>query len=71
MSVPSRRPNRLPRQAREQRAFQLVVAGGTSGVVALVTGIVALLTPLGWTLPVIAAIVMIACVLLFRRTVGS
>jgi hypothetical protein len=71
MSVPSRRPNRLPRQAREQRAFQLVVAGGTAGVVAVVTGILALVTAFTWTPAVLATIVLIACVLLFRRTVGS
>jgi hypothetical protein len=70
MSNLSRRPNRTPRSVREQRAFQLVVAGGAAGTVAVVTAVLALVGVLGWGLPVIAAIVAIACVLLFRRTVG-
>jgi hypothetical protein len=70
MSVPSRRPNRVPRRAREQRAYQLAMASGTAGVVAVVTGVLALVGVLGWSLPLLAAVVAIVCVLIFRRTVG-
>ena len=70
MSNLTRRPNRVPRQAREQRAYQLVLAGGTAGAVAVVTALLAIVGVLGWGLPVIAAIIAIACALLFRRTVG-
>jgi hypothetical protein len=70
MSDLSRRPgNRLGRRDRVDRAYQLVVAGGTAGLVAVVTAILAVVGVLGWSLPVIAALVAIACLLLFRRAV--
>ena len=71
MSDLSRRPgNRLGRRERVDRAYQLVVAGGTAGAVAVVTGILAVVGILGWSLPVIALLVAVACFLLFRRTVS-
>ena len=70
MSDLSRRPgNRLGRRERVDRAYQLVVAGGTAGGVAVVTGILAIVGILGWSVPVIALLVAVACWLLFRRTV--
>jgi hypothetical protein len=72
MSDLSRRPGgRVSRRTREQRAFQLVVAGGTSAAVAVVTGILAVVGILGWGLPVIAVLLTVACLLLFRRAVGT
>ena len=71
MSDLSRRPsNRLGRRERVDRAYQLVVAGGTAGVVAVVTGILALVGILGWGLPVVALLVAIACLFLFRRSIS-
>ena len=70
MSDLTRRPNRTPRRAREQRAYQLVLAGGTSGAVAVVTAVLAIVGVIGWSLPLLAAVIAIACALLFRRTVG-
>lgn len=71
MSDLSRQPqNRLGRRERVDRAYQLVVAGGTAGAVTVVTGILALVGILGWSLPVIALLVAVACFLLFRRTVS-
>ena len=71
MSDLSRRPgNRLGRRERVDRAYQLVVAGGTAGAVAVITGILAIAGVLGWSLPVIALLVAVACFLIFRRTVG-
>ena len=71
MSDLSRRPgNRPGRRERVDRAYQLVVAGGTAGAVAVITGILAIIGVLGWSLPVIALLVAVACLLLFRRTVG-
>jgi hypothetical protein len=71
MSVPDRRPSRRPsRRERVDRGYQLVVAGGTAGAVAVVTGILAVVGVLSWSLPVIALLVAIACAFLFRRTVG-
>ena len=71
MSDLSRRPgNRLGRRERVDRAYHLVVAGGTAGAVAVVTGILAVVGILGWSLPVIALLVAAACLLLFRRTIS-
>ncbi|HEY6696204.1 MAG TPA: hypothetical protein VI006_25350 [Solirubrobacteraceae bacterium] len=61
--------SRLSRRQREQRAYTLVMAGGLFGLVAVVTGLLALFTSFGWGIPVIAAIVAVVCILLFRRTV--
>jgi hypothetical protein len=61
--------SRLSRRQREQRAYTLVMAGGLFGLVAVVTGVLALFTSFGWGIPVIAAIVAVVCILLFRRTV--
>ena len=64
---PSRRPSR---RSREQRAFRLVVVGGTASVVAVVGLVLAIAGVVGGWLPVLAIIVAVACALLFRRTVA-
>jgi hypothetical protein len=62
---------RMPsRRSREQRAYRLVVAGGTAGAVAVVTFVLAVFNVIGFALPLIAAIVAAVCVWLFRRAVG-
>ena len=60
----------MSRRDRERRGYQLVVAGGASGAVAVVGGILAIVGVIGWGLPFIAAIVMVICIVLFRRLVG-
>jgi hypothetical protein len=71
MSDLSRRPGSgLSRSARERRAYQLVVAGGVAGVIAVVTFILAIVGVGGFGIPVLAALVAALCVILFRRTVG-
>ena len=57
------------RRTREQRAYRLVVAGGTAGAVAVVGFILAIVGVIGFGVPVLAAIVAALCALLFRRTV--
>jgi hypothetical protein len=70
MSDLERRSGSRPsRRAREQRAFNLVMAGGVFGLVAVVTGLLALFTSFGWGIPILAAILAVICSLLFRRTV--
>jgi membrane protein implicated in regulation of membrane protease activity len=70
MSDLERRSGSRPsRRQREQRAFTLVMAGGVLGLVAVVTGLLALFTSFGWGIPVLAAILAVICVLLFRRAV--
>jgi purine-cytosine permease-like protein len=61
--------SRTPRRQREQRAYTLVMVGGVAGLVAVVTGLLALFTGFSWSIAVIAAIVAVLCGVLFRRAV--
>jgi hypothetical protein len=71
MSDLERRSGSRPsRRQREQRAYTLVMAGGVFGLVAVVTGLLALFTSFGWGIPILAAVLAVVCVLLFRRTVS-
>ncbi len=63
----TRRPG--SRAQRVQKGHNLVVAGGTSALVAAVTGILALVTSLTWALPLLAAVVAAICFVMFRRMV--
>lgn len=66
-----RGPGRVPsRRQREQRAYRLVVAGGTAAVVAVAGLILAALGVVGAGVPVIAGIIAVVCLVLFRRMVG-
>ena len=58
------------RRSREQRAYRLVVAGGTAAVVAVVGFVLALVGIIGGTVPLVAAVVAVICAILFRRTVA-
>jgi hypothetical protein len=58
------------RRQREQRAYRLVLVGGTAGVIAVVGIVLAIAGIVGFGVPVLAAIVAAICVLLFRRTVS-
>jgi hypothetical protein len=64
---PSR--SRLPRRAREERAFRLVLASGAFGVIALVGFILAIAGVIGAGIPLIAAVLSVVCGLLFMRAV--
>ena len=68
----SPRPGRSPsgRRKAEPRAFTLVIVGGAAGAVAVVGLILAILGVTGAGLPLIAAIVAVVCLLLFRSTVS-
>lgn len=70
MSDLERRPSRVPRRTREQRAYRLVVAGGAFTAIAVVGFVLAIAGVIGWGLPFIAVVVAVVCVLLFRRTVS-
>ena len=71
MSDLERRSGSRPsRRQREQRAYTLVMAGGVFGLVAVVTGLLALFTSFGWGIPILAAVLAVVCVLLFRRAVN-
>ena len=70
MSDLERRPSRMPRRTREERAYRLVVAGGTFGAVAVVGFVLAIAGVLSWGIPFIAAAIAVVCILLFRRAVS-
>jgi len=59
----------MSRRRREQRAYNLVVAGGVFGLIFVVTGLLALFTSFGWGIPILAAILAVLCVVMFRRIV--
>ena len=70
MSDLERRSGSPPsRRKREQRAYNLVMVGGVASFVAVVAGLLALFTSFSWSIAIIAAIVAVACSLLFRRAV--
>jgi hypothetical protein len=71
MSDLSKRPGYTPRRTREQRAFRLVQVGGAAGVVAVVGFVLALVDVIGFGIPLLAAIVAVVCLVLFRSTVGK
>jgi hypothetical protein len=68
----SPRPGRSPggRRKAEQRAYSLVLVGGTAAVVAVVGALLAIFGFIGGGIPLIAAIVAVISILLFRSTVG-
>ena len=71
MSDLERRPSYTPRRTREQRAYRLVLVGGTAGTVAVVGMVLAIAGVVGFGIPVIAAIVAVVAALWFRSTVSS
>jgi hypothetical protein len=66
MSDLSKRPGYTPRRTREQRAFRLVQVGGAAGVVAVVGLVLAIAGVIGLGIPLLAAIVAVVCLVLFR-----
>lgn len=71
MSDITPRPNRTPsRRAREDRAYKLVLAGGTAGVVFVVTFVLAIVGVMGYGIPILALLVAALCGWMFRRTVS-
>jgi putative flippase GtrA len=70
MSDLSRRPDHTPRRTREQRAYRLVLVGGTAGAVAVVGFVLAIAGVIGFGIPFIAAIVAVVAALWFRSTVS-
>jgi putative flippase GtrA len=60
----------MSRRDREQRAYALVLVGGGAALVAAVGFVLALVGVMGLGIPLLAAIVAVVCLLIFRRTVS-
>ena len=58
------------RRDRERRAYALVLTGGGAAAVAVVGLLLAATGVLGFTIPLIAAVVAVVCGLMFRSAVG-
>jgi hypothetical protein len=66
-----RRSGYTPRRVREQRAYRMVVIGGTAGAIGVVTLVLAIAGLVSGTWPVIAFIVTALCVFGFLRNTGQ
>jgi hypothetical protein len=66
-----KRGSYTPRQAREQRAYRLVVGGSVAGIVGIVTLVLAVVGIVSGAIPAIALIVAALCAWGFARTVSS
>jgi hypothetical protein len=62
--------SRLPRRAREQRAFRLALATGVFGIIGVVGIVLAIAGVGGGGIAILALIVAAVCGYLFRRTVS-
>jgi hypothetical protein len=69
-SLEPRRGSGPSRRQREQRAYRLVVAGGVAASVAAVSFVLAIVGVVGFGLPLIAVVVAVICLILFRRLVS-
>jgi hypothetical protein len=61
----------MSRSAKQRRGYQLVMVGGISATVAVVGAILAIVGVIGGGIPLIAAVVAVICLFLFRRLVGT
>ena len=64
-----RRGSYTPRRTREQRAYRLVMVGGAAGVVAVGGLILAIAGVIGLGIPLLAAVIAVVCLVLFRTTI--
>ena len=60
----------LTRRQKEQRGYQLVVAGSGASVVTVVGAVLAAVGVIGWGLPFVALVVAVICFVMFRRLVS-
>lgn len=69
--IERRPPSRLSRRQREQRAYQLVLATGVLGVIAVVGIVLAIAGVISGGIPFLAAVLAVICGLLLRRTLSG
>jgi hypothetical protein len=66
-----KRGSYTPRRAREQRAYRLVQVGGGAAAVGVVGVVLSVAGIVGAWLPILAFIVAIVCVFMFRSVTSS
>ena len=66
-----KRGSYTPRRVREQRAYRLVVTGGVASAVFVASLVLSIVGVISGTIPVIALIVAVVSLVLFRRTVAG
>ena len=69
-SLEPRGGRRMTRKKREQRAYQLTLATGGFGVVAVVTALLAIVTSFSWLWPIVFIILAAVSFTSLRRTLG-
>ena len=62
--------SRLSRRTREQRAYRMVMVGGTASAVAVVGFVLAIAGVISIAIPFFATVLAVICWLVFRRTVS-
>ncbi len=65
-----RRGSYTPRQAREKRAYRLVVGGTVAGVAGAVGLILAVAGVIGVGFPIVLLVVAVVCWMMFRRMIS-
>jgi hypothetical protein len=68
--IERRRGSQPTRKQREERAYRLVLATGTFGLIGAAGILLAILTSFSWGWPILSLIVAAICFMLLRRTVG-
>jgi Flp pilus assembly protein TadB len=66
-----KRGNYMPRRAREQRAYRLVLTFGVSATVGVVSGVLWIVGLISGVIPLIALIVAVISAVLFRSMTRS
>lgn len=66
-----KRGSYTPRRVREQRAYRLVVVGGTATAVAVVGIVLDIVGVIGLGIPIVAIIVAVICFAMFRTVTNS
>jgi hypothetical protein len=62
---------RPSRRQREQKAFSLAVVSGTSGLAAVVTAILALVSSFSWGLVFLLVLISAGAGFMFKKSVGG
>jgi hypothetical protein len=71
MSNLQKRGGYTPRRAREQRAYRMIVVGGTTGALGVVGVVLSIAGVIGLGVPILLLIVAALCAFGFMRATGQ